>query len=254
MTIGRMFTKRPLQSAAALCGSAAALLLTISKTKEQVARIVGTQIPDVTYDVLFVAAAVLFVCTGVLLLAAKIKRRGTFTYYLSGRPDVSEFEGLRLLAVRFFGETFASIDRLRDWAQACPSSVIVIYRVVQYKTKQVRRIEAFYVLTPLNAHAYELFTSGKIDGASFLTEHLPAKDQPAYAAYIGGIASSSTQAGATALTLLHRELERYKEAGVKYILTRPTSTRGEELAARYNMAPLKGTERDEIPLYQVSFA
>jgi len=254
MAIGRTFTKRPLQSAAAVCGSAAALLLTISKTKDQVLRIVSFPIPDVAFDVFFVAAALLFVCTGVLLVLARIKIRGTFTYYLSGRPDVAEFEGLRDLAVRFFGETFASVDRLRAWSQACASSVIVIYRVTQYRRKQVRRIEAFYVLTPLTAHAYELFTSGEIDGASFLPEHLPGKDQPAYAAYIGGIATSSKQAGATALTLLHRDLERYKEAGVNRVVTRPTSVRGEELAARYNMTPLKGTERDGAPLYQVAFA
>jgi hypothetical protein len=239
--------------AASLCSLGISVLAVAQVPKAQLERIMRRSIPDSLLDGIVIAALSLIALGVLSWVLSRILTIERDVIYLSGTPDSTELEGVRALAVKEFGESFATVTTLRRWLSHRKDSVVVVHKYTQSLFRQTRRLKGFFIILPLTEHAVELFRSGQTNGASFLTEHIPLDRNGTYGVYVAGIVATDGSAKACSLLALHRELERFREAGVKTALTRPTSERGLELALRYNMQPLLQNVLHGHPLYERRF-
>lgn len=210
----------------------------------------GVKIPDLVFPWIVVLASA-GTAVGVLLwMASWLWGSRSVPYFLSQNLSPAEVGALRRYAVSFFGESFASEARMIAWLARCKDCVIVVKRI-RRKNLQVREdICGFFILLPLTRHAAELYKRKEITGATFLDEHIPTTSADTYAVYIAALAGNEQHACNSATLLLHRALLHHLEHGVRLVLTRPTSPRGQELAAEFGMLPVPGTELDGHPLYE----
>lgn len=224
--------------AAATSGTIALAALALGQVQHQIERAISRKIPDNLFDIVIIVALILLATTIVLWLLSFLPITDIETLYVSDTPKPSDIPALRELAVSFFGESFATEEKLKEWKQRCNECITVVYKAKQYKLKSIRTMKGFFIVLPLTEKAVTLYKKNEITGALFLQEHIPKDIKSTYGVYIAGIAATDARAKAISLTLLHRILENYRKAGIKTVLARPTTNRGIELAEYYEMKPV----------------
>ena len=250
MPTGVLQRKRLLRRVSTWLATVCLGVLGIAQLEDQIQRALSLSIPEAVFDWTIIVAGTGLAVATTLWLFSLLDASTNDPLYLSTKLNRNEAGALRTFAVGFFGETFASEQKIQSWLEQRKDCVTVVRRIVRRGRRSSEEIRGFYILLPLTRYAVDLFKRKEITGAAFLPEHISRTRKDTYGVYIAAIAASDPQARSSALILLHKDLEEYRAKGVRSILTRPTTGRGRELAVEYDMVPLPGTELEGNSLYE----
>jgi len=123
--------RKIISRASATLASLALGALALGQVGPQIDRAISTQIPDSFFDIIVIASLCLLAIAVLMWLVSLTPFADFETLYISGTPKISEIPALRELAVSFFGETFASEQKLKEWIGRRKDSVTVIYKSKQ---------------------------------------------------------------------------------------------------------------------------
>lgn len=237
----------------AVMGTFSITVLGLSQIEPQIERAISTKIPDRVFNIVVLSSITILFLSIFLLVMSFIASSTRDAKYYSKIPREDELSFLRKFAVKFFGESFANEKKILEWIKTNTKSVIAIFKVRSFGSLQFHSIKGFFVVVPLTQHAVNLYKEAQIDGASFLKEHITSKRGDVFGVYIGAIAAADDRAKSISLLMLHKLLEKYHKLGIKVVLARPTTDRGQELVALYGMKPILSNVIDGRALYERNF-